>query len=187
MLLYVDWPPIVDPLAGFCFCLTYKVPFPLQTLRRSLAGSRLTLTFLFLEPELSPRAVSHSCPGLRKYLPLPRSKDVTCCCLSPFPVSCRLSAKARVPPLLSCSVVSPTLLHFSGGLAVFHGLASVFCVRGPVGAALAWLMGLLIQWPFPGHFPVENTVLGGVVGIRSRQEASLSRESADWPPWSPGS
>lgn len=37
-------------------------------------------------------------------------------------------------------------------------------------------MVLLIQCPFPGHFPVAaNTVLGGVVGIRSGQEASPSR------------
>lgn len=96
--------------------------------------------------------------------------------------------KASVHPLLSCSVVSPTLFHFSGSLAVSHDLASAFSVRGgPVGAAWAWLMVLLIQCPFPGHFPVAYTVLGGVVGIRSGQEASPSRGSTDWPQWSPGS
>lgn len=40
-------------------------------------------------------------------------------------------------------------------------------------------MVLLFWCPLPGHFPMENTVLVGIVGIRSGQEASLSWESAD--------
>lgn len=40
-------------------------------------------------------------------------------------------------------------------------------------------MVLLIQCPFPEHFPVENTVLVGAVDIRHEQEVSLSGESAD--------
>lgn len=44
-------------------------------------------------------------------------------------------------------------------------------------------MVVLVQCPFPGHFPMENTVLVGVVDIRHEQEVSLSGESADWPPW----
>lgn len=44
-------------------------------------------------------------------------------------------------------------------------------------------MVLLIQCPFPERFPMEYTVLVGVVDIRSEQEVNLSGESADWPPW----
>lgn len=40
-------------------------------------------------------------------------------------------------------------------------------------------MVLLIQCPFPEHFPMENTVLVGVVDIRHEQEVSLLGESAD--------
>lgn len=48
-------------------------------------------------------------------------------------------------------------------------------------------MAFLIQCPFPGRFPVENSVLIGAVAFRGGQEDSLLGESADWPPWSPSS